>query len=298
MAITSDFVYHCPNDLKGALSLLAKEKNALPLAGGTDLICNLKEERAICKNLIDLKNIKGLNSIALAKDKKSIFLGALVTFSDLINSELINKRLPLVMEMSKTVASVAIRNRATLVGNICSAVPSMDSGTILAVYDAKVELRSLKGGSRVVPISKWFVAPKKTALKKGELVLGVTIPLPSNEQAGCYIKLGRYQGEDLAQASISVLALANKQYRIAFGAVAPIPVRAGKIEKLLNGHEINTALLKQAYDLVEQEISPITDIRATAKYRMHMSKVMLGRALIIADERLKGHGPHYGITHL
>ncbi|HON84173.1 MAG TPA: FAD binding domain-containing protein, partial [Caldisericia bacterium] len=196
-------------------------------------------------------------------------------------------------EAAKNVASTGIRNRATLAGNICSAVPSLDSGPALLVYEAEVILKS-KDGERKVNINEFFLGPRKTVLKEDEFVYGVNVPLPQKKNGGSYVKLGRYNGEDLAQVGIGILVLEGNEYRIAHCAVGPVSARAKKIEQLLNGKPLNDSLIEEAKKLIEEEISPITDIRATKEYRIHMAKVMLERGLKAAVNRMNGKGPDYG----
>jgi carbon-monoxide dehydrogenase medium subunit len=112
------------------------------------------------------------------------------------------------------------------------------------------------------------------------------------------MKLGRYKGEDLAQASVAVLALPKRQYRVAFGSVAPVPIRAKKIETVLKGNPLDDRLLRTAKELIPREISPITDVRASREYRMHMCGVMFERALLAAAARLDGAGPLYGTARV
>lgn len=291
MSILQDFDYFKPTTIEFAIDLISNNKNATILAGGTDLIVNLKEGTATPEIVVDIKSLKDLKKIEF-KDN-CLIIGALVTFTDLLESVVIKEKFPLVWEVSKTVASVGIRNRATMVGNICSAVPCLDSGPLLCVYEADVNVRSSKG-KRKIPIKDWFLGNKKTALKHGELVTHISIPFPNQKTGGCYVRLGRYCGEDLAQVNVALLAFANNVYRIAFGAVAPTPLRANKIESFLNGKKINDHLIEQAKELIPDEISPITDIRATKEYRMHMAKVMFERGIKTAVERLNGDGLEYG----
>jgi carbon-monoxide dehydrogenase medium subunit len=291
MSIVQEFKYFKPKTIKEAFTLLYRQKNAAILAGGTDLVCNLKDGSASPEAVIDIKGITGLNNITF-KGKK-LRIGALVTFSDLIKSEIIREHFPLIMEMAKSVGSEAIRNRATMVGNICSAVPCMDSGPILSLYDAEIYV-SGPGCNFRLPMSKWFKGSRKTAIKKLNIVTSIIIPLPAEKHGGCFVKLGRYKGEDLAQASVAVLALPDHRYRVAFGSVAPVPIRAQKIEQALNGNPLDENLVNTAIDLIPGEISPITDVRATKEYRMHMCKVMFERAIKAAVERLDGAGPAYG----
>ncbi len=289
--ILHEFNYFKPETVEEALTLLSNYENPAILAGGTDLVVNLKEEVETPKVVIDIKGLQELEKIEFKNN--NLFIGALVTFSELVESELINEKFPLIMESSKTVGSVGIRNRATFVGNICSAVPSMDGGPPLCVYDAEVIVRSLNG-ERKIPISDWFQAPRETAINRGEFVTHISIPYPGKKHSGCFVKLGRYSGEDLAQASVAVIAFSDNNYRVAFGAVAPVPVRARRIEDLLNGKVLNDSLVEKAINIIPEEISPITDIRASKEYRMHMCKVMFERGIRAAVNRLKGEGPQYG----
>ena len=286
MPVAHEFDYIKPKTLDEALSLLAQYGDkARVLAGGTDLALKIKEGSETPEVLIDIKGIQELKTLNIQND--SLHLGTLVSFSNLINSDLINERFPLLSDASSTVGSVGIRNRATMGGNICSAVPSLDSGPALLVHEAIAQTRSVKG-ERNVAISEWFVGPKQSALKGGELLTGFTVPVPEKPYGGCYVKLGRYSGEDLAQAGVGVLVLEGNEYRIAFCAVGPIPKRAKKIETLLKGQELTESLIEETKALVSEEISPITDIRSSKEYRLLMVKVMLERGLKTALARLRG----------
>ncbi len=293
MPIIHKFDYLKPKSLSEALTVLAQSKNAAILAGGTDLVDMIKENVAQPDLVVDIKGLDELNQIKFEND--TLFIGAGATFSDLIESKIIKEKYPVIFEVAKTVASVGIRNRATVVGNICSAVPCMDSGPLLIAYDATVQLAGQKG-ERKIPAAEWFIAPRKTALQKGEIVTGVSLPYPKVKHAGCWVKLGRYTGEDLAQVNLLILALSDGTFRISFGAVVPIPVRAKKIEKLLNGQTITPSLIEKAKQLIEEEIKPITDVRATKEYRIHMAKVMFERGLDAAIRRLNGNGQAYGTS--
>ncbi len=274
-----------------AVELLAGRGDALVLAGGTDVVCFLKDGVLAPDVVVDIKGIGGLNGISYNGDELKI--GALVTFSDILHSPIVYKEFPVFHEMAGTVASVAIRNRATLVGNMCSAVPCLDSGPMSVLFDAVVHVTG-PVGQRKIPITQWFKGPRETDLKKGELVTYVAFPKPASIHGGCFVKLGRYKGEDLAQASVAVMVLPDHGYRVSFGSVAPVPVRAPKIEALLEGKPLEDGLVEKALELVSEEIAPITDIRASKEYRLHMCRVMLERALKAAAQRLEGGGPKYG----
>ena len=294
MAIAHQFEYVKPPTLREAVRLLARYgTRARALAGGTDLVGLISDGMIAPEAVVDLKGIPGLDRIEFKNGVLSI--GALVTFSDLRESAIIAKKFPLIREMTGWVASVGIRNRATMVGNLCSAVPCCDSGAVLLVYDAAVQVTG-PTGKRKVPLRKWFLGPRKTVLKRGEIATGVTVTLPKQKHGACFVKLRRYEGEDLAQASVTALALAGNRYRISFGSVAPRPVAAERIEALLEGQPLSEELNQKAVRLVPEEIAPITDIRATKEYRMHMCGVMLRRGLWAAAARLAGTGPEYGTS--
>jgi CO/xanthine dehydrogenase FAD-binding subunit len=294
MAIAHEFEYFKPASLDEAINLAAKYgEKGRPLAGGTDLVVKIHDEIEFPDAVIDLKGIDELKKLEL-KDGK-LFIGPLVTFTELIDSPVVKEKFPLLREAAETVASGAVRNSATLAGNICSAVPSLDSGTPLLVYQAEVLVKS-KDGERTIPIGEWFTGPKKNALKPGEIVVGVTIDEIAGKQGGCYVKLGRYRGEDLAQVGVGILVLEGNEYRVAFCAVGPVASRAGKIEELLAGKELTDEIIGEAKNLVPEEISPIADIRASGEYRMHMAQIMLERGLKEAAARLKGEGTEYGTS--
>jgi CO/xanthine dehydrogenase FAD-binding subunit len=294
MAIAQQFEYLKPRRLSEAVRIISRYgSRAQVLAGGTDLIGLIADDAAKPDLVIDIKGISGLDKVELKTGVLRI--GALVTFSDLKHSHILARKFPVVGEMAGWVASVGIRNRATMVGNICSAVPCCDSGPILLIYDAAV-LVAGPARKRKIPVSAWFVGPRKTALKRGEIVTGLDLPLPKKKHAGCFVKLKRYEGGDLAQASVAILALDGNSYRIAFGAVASRPIRAPKIEALLEGKALSGPLMEEAVRLLPAEIAPITDIRATREYRSHMVGVMLKRGLEAAVSRLKGDGPEYGVS--
>jgi CO/xanthine dehydrogenase FAD-binding subunit len=294
MPIAHQFAYFRPPTLREAVRILARYGNrARALAGGTDLVGLISDGMAAPETIVDIKGIPGLGRIEFKNGVLSV--GALATFTDLRDSPVVAKRFPVIREMTGWLASVGIRNRATMVGNLCSAVPCCDSGPILMVYEAVMQLAG-PAGRRKVPLSAWFVGPRKTVLKRGEIAIGVAVPLPKTKHAACFVKLRRYEGEDLAQASVTVLAQEGNSYGISFGSVAPWPVRAKKIEALLRGQPLSNDLIDQAVRLLPEEIAPITDIRATKEYRMHMCGVMLRRGLWAAAARLVGGGPAYGTS--
>jgi carbon-monoxide dehydrogenase medium subunit len=259
------------------------------LAGGTDLVAWLRDDAVAPDLVVDIKDIPDLRDIRL--EGQTLHVGSLVTFTDLIESDLVAGHAPLLAEMSETVASPGIRNRATMAGNICSAVPSCDAGPVLLAYDTTVHVTG-PNGTRSIDINDWFTGLRETSRTEDEVVTHLTIEVPKH--GGVYVKLMRYAGEDLAQAAVGIVVYPNLDYRVAFGAVAPTPIRSAAIEAELRGHELDDALIDKVVAMVPGEISPITDMRATADYRTHITGVMLRRGLVAAVERLEGKGPDYG----
>ena len=285
MAIPYDFDYRKPTTLDEAIALLNEySSKARIIAGGTDIVNELKQGFRIPEIIIDIKGITELKKIEIKND--CLFIGSGITFSEIIQSSVIEKNAYVLWEAAHLVASNGVRNRATMVGNICSAVACMDSAGPLLVHEAKILLAN-KEGKRELPVNEWFVENRKTAIQPNEIVLGVSLALPKIKYAGSYSKQMRYAGEDLSQSNVCILALEDKTYRVAFGSVGPIPKRSEKIEQMINGKDIDDQMLAQVKETIEKVVSPISDVRSSKEYRMHMVKVMFERGLKEALKRLK-----------
>lgn len=294
MAIALEYEYFKPAELAEAVALKARfGAEGRFLAGGTDLVNDLNDESVRPEAIIDLKGIGALKKLEMTST--GLFLGPLVTFSELIDSRTVKSRYPLLWESAREVASNGIRNRATVAGNICSCVPCMDSAPPLVAYRALVLIRGPEG-EREIAAAEFFLGPRKTVLKDDEVLAGLILPRPP-KQGAAFLKQKRYRGEDLAQSNVAVLALEGKEYRVVFGSVGPTPIEAEKIEKLLRGKAMTAKLAAEAKKLVRKEIAPIDDLRSSREYRFLMAEVMLERGLRAAADRLKGKGPAYG-THL
>lgn len=293
MPIIHDFQYFKPRNLGEALQRLAEfEGRCRVLAGGTDLVCWLRDELVTPEALVDLKGLPELDRLDLAGDVLSI--GARVTFTDLLDSPLIAERFPVLAEMAAGVASMAIRNRATVVGNLCSAVACCDAGPVLLALGAQMVVAGPEGEGRI-PLSDWFLGNRRTALAPGQLVVRVEVPDPGRHGA-CYLKLGRYQGQDLCQVGVALVAQPGNVWHAAFGSVASRPFRCLDLEHLLSSGPLTAELLAQAKALALQEVAPITDIRASKEYRLLMVGVMLERGVKATAARLAGQGPAYGMS--
>ena len=292
MSIACEFDYAKPKSLKEALALLARRVpgGAVPLAGGTDLVAWLRDGAVQPGLLVDVKGLAELRGIRFKSGV--LWMGAATPFAEIVESPLVLRHAPILAEAAGMVASVGVRNRATVGGNLCSAVPCCDSGPALLAYEATLHVATARG-MRSIPAVQWFRGPRRTALAKGGILAGISIP--AAKHAGAFAKLKRYRGEDLAQASVAVRVAAKGVWRVAYGSVAPTPIRGPKVERLLAGvREPGDALLEEAAALAESEVAPITDIRGSQVYRRLMVGVMLRRAVRAAALRMAGKGPACG----
>ncbi len=284
-----NFRYVKPASLNEALSLKKEYgSKARFLLGGTDLFIQMDKGILVPEVVIDLKGIGDLKGIEKSGD--AVVIGAGVTWTELIESDLIKKEYPALWEASDLVASVGVRNTGTLAGNICNAVPSLEGGSPLLVYNAVVVVKNADG-EREIPVAEFFTGVKKTALKDDEMVVAVKLPVKKVKTGDVYVKMGRYEGEDLAQAGVAVSADEKNNYGIALNAVAPTPVRAKKAEEFLKGKKLDDSLIEKAAELALEDISPISDMRASREYRLHMCRVMVKRALKASVSRLETGKP-------
>ncbi|MGB9665000.1 MAG: FAD binding domain-containing protein [Ignavibacteria bacterium] len=266
------FNYVAPKSLSSALKLLSENKNAKVLAGGTDILpgFHIESRRFLETNLlVDIKKIENLHRIK--ESKNAVEIGACVTFSDLVESEVIRKYFPLLTKAAETVGSVQIRNRATVVGNFVNNAPCADSVPPLLVYNAKIQIQSLKR-IREISLQKFLIKPYTTALKKGEIVTKIIIPKPEENLLGDFYKLGRRRAVAISRISLAVLL--KKKYnlieelRIASGAVTPIGTRLYELEKFAKGKPANSDTFKELAIKLGERVLEITGLRWSSEYKL------------------------------
>lgn len=254
------------------------------LAGGTDLVPRISLERdAIPKsdqkalNMVFLGKL-GLNSIT--EDDKEIRIGALCTFTDIDNNEVVRKGLPALLDAIKEIAGITVRNSATLGGNIMNASPAADSVPVLMALGAKFVLQG-PAGTRTVAVENFFTGPGKTAADSSEILTEIIIEKQKGKAA--FRKLGRRKAETLSVVNAAAYVEADqkicKTVRVSIGSVAPTVVRCKAVEQALMGKELTKETIKIASEAVLTEINPINDIRATAWYRNKVAPVMVRRAI-------------------
>jgi carbon-monoxide dehydrogenase medium subunit len=275
------------SELEEALRLLSRKEDVRVLAGGTDLVVDMKIGRYRPKTVIDISGIKSLRYIVDEGDK--IRIGALTRMQDIVESPVIREKLPVLAEAVSMLGSWQIRNMATVGGNLCNASPAADSAPPLLVHEARIKLTSIEG-TREIPITEFFVGPRKTVMYKTELLQEVVVPYDTDfAKSYSYVKLGRRNSFTLSVVAVAtVLKVRNgvfEDVRIALNAVAPTPVRARSVELFLKGREVKSEAIEKASELVLNDISPISDVRASAEYRKHVSKVLVKDTLLKALER-------------
>ncbi len=278
------FNYLKPGSLNDALELLKdnNENRYRVYAGGTDLMPKLKNRSiGIPEAIVNLKGIPDLDCIRY-DDQEGLTIGALATIYDVAQSSLVRQNYPALAQGANSIASVHIQNRGTIAGNICSAVPSADSAPPLLALGAELKCVSL-AGERTLAIQDFFSGPGRNVLSPGEMVEEIRVPPVPNGMKGIYLKLSPRTRMDLAVVGVAVVGtIADgcfKDARIALGAVAPTPIRAGQAEAALNGKETDTEFIEKAAKTAANEASPIDDHRASAEYRRMMLEVLVKRAL-------------------
>jgi carbon-monoxide dehydrogenase medium subunit len=274
------FEYLKPDSIKETISILSQYGGkARILNGGTDLIVGMRDKILQPEYVVDIKAIPQLNRITYNK-QDGLNIGATVTLNEISNSKVVQRNYPILAEACKTVGSYQVRNRATLVGNICNASPAADTAPPLLVLEAKVNIIG-PTGEKIVSINEFFTGVKKNILKKGEIVTSIIVPSFRDEWTGIYLKQGRRKDVDLATVGVAVVCIRD-EIRIALGAVAPTPIRAFKTEELLKGKTIDESLLEKAGKSALTEVSPISDVRSSQEYREEIIRVLVRRAVLQA----------------
>ena len=275
--------YAAPRTLADALELL-RAGDATILAGGTDLMPQSKAGRfRLQRMLVNIRRVPELHGIS--ESDGVVRLGALTTITELLESSLVRARFNALWQACDHFASDQLRNAATIGGNICNASPAGDLLVPLLVFNARVVLGSKPDGAltmRSVSLADFFDAPGRTRRAANELLVAIEIPLPPAGFVSEFYKFGARPALDIAAISIGLGAVRVRDrlsdVRVAFGAVAPTPIRAPQTEAALDGNVLVTSI-EAALEAAEADISPISDIRASEWYRRELVRNMLRRML-------------------
>ena len=273
-----------PGSLAEALAVLAERPDSVPIAGGTDLMVQLRDGRKRAATLVDLGRL-GLAEVR--ETDGGIEIGAATPMDRIAEDTRIRRAHPALAEAAAQVGAWPIQCRATLGGNLANASPAADTAPALMVAGASLTLVS-REDTRKVPVDEFFLAPGRSALAHGELILSILLP-PSSQQPGLraferFVKVGPRREQIISMVSLAGRALVTgdgtiSDVRLALGSVAPTPVRARRTERLLTGRRPDAELRREAARVLQDDIAPIDDVRAPAGYRRIACAVLLARFL-------------------
>ena len=275
--LVQDFDFFEPVTIEEAVQLVDKfGDRARVLAGGTDLFVMMKVERISPDVIISLHKISGLDQIQIDKNG-DVSIGALTTILALRDHPVIKRHYEALSKACHTFSALQVETMGTVGGNICNGSPAADSVPALLVLGAVAEIQGPQG-SRGLPLEEFFLGPGLTALKRGEILVSITLPKPSEKMVSDYVKVARIAA-DLAKASLGITLVRSGNTivdcRVAAGSVAPTPRRLYQVEEVLVGQTYSQVLVNEAGRLAGEEISPISDARSTSWYRRQVIDVML-----------------------
>jgi len=280
------FEYHAPLTLDDALELMAELDKAKPIIGGTDLIVAIRQAACTPNHIVDLNRISDLNYIK--EEERFIKIGATTTLSQVASNPLTDKISSLHDAVCR-IGSPQIRNRASITGNIVNASPAADTAGPLIVHEAELEVKSIDS-TNIIPVEELFVGPKINCLESGELITEIRIPIPPENSASAFKRIGRRKAFTLSVvSSSSFIRIEDKnciEARFAFGSIAMIPLRIREIEDLLKGRKLSKENILLACERVREYVNPITDVRGTEEYRRDMCPVLMKRTIQTCIERL------------
>ncbi len=282
--------YEAPVSVKDAVGLMAKGgRGARVLAGGTDLLVQLRAGRVTPTLIVDVKDIDEMTTIDV--NKSGFRVGAAVCSAELNEHKKLKKAWPGVVEAADLIGSTQIQGRATLGGNLCNASPAADSVPALIAAGAVVTVAGPKG-RRKVAVEKIVTGPGRTTLKKGEIVVGFNLPKPKPRSGDAYLRMIPRTEMDIAVVGVAVCLTLGKggkctAARVVLGAVAPTAVLVPAAAKALIGTTVDGAALDKLAAAASAACKPIDDMRGTIEYRTQVAGVLARRAATIALERAR-----------
>jgi carbon-monoxide dehydrogenase medium subunit len=287
--LTQEFDYHRPDSLAEAFELLAEYgDSAKVIAGGTDVVPQLKYEKIAPNHLITLIKIPGLSDIK--QDNGGLNIGACARLRDVRQACAQDPQYNALHDALCSIGKVQVMNMGTLGGNLCTASPAADSVPPLLVLNGRVTLASQEG-SRTVDVGNFITGPYAAVMIAGEIMTEIHVPSAQDHQGSAFLKVARVAA-DISKLSCAVALQRDTDRcvscRIALGAVAPLPMRVKAAEELLSGKQINATLLAEAGTSVSAEIRPISDVRSTEAYRRQVAAVIFKDTFDMAWERAGG----------
>jgi carbon-monoxide dehydrogenase medium subunit len=293
LAALPRFEYVKPDNLRDAIHLLAdRDREPKVLAGGTDLLVRMKKGMENSRVLVDIKTVPQLKNISLHSND-DLRIGAAVTLTELDRWIGDRRDWPGLSMAIRCIGSEQVRNRGTIVGNICRASPAGDMAPVLIALDAVVEIDGPKG-ERSVLLENFMTGPGETLLSHGEIVTSIRIPKPPPHTSNVYLKHGIRRAMEIAMVGVAVrMTLDRKKEkiecaRIVLGAVAATPIRVPEGENILLRDGLSRSALSEIANVAAETAAPITDIRGTESYRTEIVKVYVRRAIEQAWALAKG----------
>jgi len=283
-----DFIYERPETIGEAIAAM-RATDARALAGGTDLVPQLREGRCRAAHIVDLKHIPEMTAITVLPDG-CVQVGAAVTATAVARHATIVADYPAVAESAQLIGGVQVQNRASLGGNICNAAPSADGVPALICLGAQAVIAG-RDGMREMPVDAIFAGPGRTTLAAGELLIAIRLPPVAPNSAGAYQRFTPRREMDIAIAGAGAwLRFGHDgtiaEARLALASVAPTPIRAPTAERKLVGEWPSAMLFEEAGRLAAQDTRPISDTRGSAGYRATLAAVLMARVLADCGRRL------------
>lgn len=289
--IIEDFIYHKPHSIEEACMLLEQSDNGAPIAGGTDILVEIKQGLRQHKDIISLSGINALKEIHEAE--KHIVIGAGVTHNETSSSPLLKKYFPAITEAASKIGTDQIRNTGTIGGNLCTGASCCDMAPILLALDAFVEIAS-SSDTRNVSLKDFFIFHKETSLGRGELMTKIVLSKLETNTGASFEKFGLRETASISVASAAAMLKVDNgvctDACVVIGAVAPTPIICNRTNEILIGKKISdftddSETLKHAGNLASEDSIPIDDIRGTAVFRRNIIKVLTKRAVVNAVKR-------------
>ncbi len=290
-----EFEYVKPASLvEASRFLMEHDGEARPFAGGTDCFVRMRDGVMNIKYLVDIKGLNGTHDLSF-DPKKGLTIGAAVTMNKVADNADVTSHYSLLSQAAGSVASYQLRNRATVIGNICNASPAGDTIGACIAYEGVLNVHG-ESGMRQIPLSNFFLGPGKTVLKPGDIVVSITLPLPKEGSFGVYKKLGRNIIGDLSIIGVAVLGYpcqespSGYQFRIVLSSVAPIPFEAFKAEAVLAKTKITNDMIAEAALAAMESVKPIDDVRSSARYRKYMTRNLTRETISEVWAKIGKHG--------
>jgi len=287
--IPGEFTYHRPSSVAEAVAILVSHGDeARPLSGGHSLIPMMKLRMAAPEHLVDLGGIADLKGVS--ENGSTISIGAMTTQHELIGSDLLTAKLPIICETAELIADPQIRYVGTLGGNVANGDPGNDMPALMQCLDASYVLTG-PDGTREIPAREFYEAAYFTALAPEEILTAIKIPVPPAGHGYAYEKLKRKVGDYATAAAAVVLVMSGgtvSACSVALTNVADTPLHAEEAGAILTGSELDPETVKRAVAAAEAITDPASDGRGPAEYRTKMAGIMLERALARAADRAQG----------